>query len=739
MTTIITIEDYRTSIDTLKKWSDAYYCGKPLVSDATFDQLYTRVKEFEDASPTLIAKDSPTQTVNDIKPESKEGYIQAKHHVPMLSLRTEVDTSRAPLEAFYERVLEGVVRTGDAFSISPKYDGLGIDLQYTAEQGLVRAVTRGDGMEGEDVTHIIKMLPESKVPKYLYGLKLGKGLDAVIPAKGAPITGDVRAEIVVRKSDFERLNKMRERYGDEVFSNTRNAAAGLMRRLEFSDYHNLLTVYAYDIAWGDGEGYEQVAKGEFTKMMALKESGFECEFKIVKFDQATGDATLSCKSGMFTKNKSTEYKVTPEDEEGAISNPQEAKEKILHYLFGTYRYLEDFRAPIDFDIDGVVYKVCSTELREELGFSGREPRWAYAHKFRPEQKKTILTDLITQVGKTGRVTPVAILEPVFVGGVWVTNASIHNQDRLEELGIAPGDEVYVHRAGDVVPELVGVAKKLNDHPYDYASLFSSCPECGCALERKGAFWMCVNTGGCEGMLQSRLEAAVSRARLDIEDLGPKTIAVLIGNKDLTCVADIFKLTKEKLSYAGVADSLVINILDHIDKAKALPLERVLASIGIPNLGVRTAKDLLKVFSTIEAVSKITRETIASVPGYEKVFGEKIATGIAAAAREFEELLEVKSNWQTTQVVANGFTACISGGLDNMRKEDIKAKLEAAGFHVVGSVGKKLDVLISNLPDSSKTVRAMELKVPIISDALGLEALLHDPAMAIAALKNPTIQ
>ena len=693
------IQKHQEMVQKLKLWSDAYYQGQPVVSDAVFDLAFEKLQDFERVHSFLDLTGSPTQTVNDVAPESKEGYKQAQHQVPMLSLKSEVDTSDKPIIDFIERTFECVKKHGGFYSASPKFDGLSIELQYIGSSPM-KAVTRGDGYTGEDVTHLVGKMAKGKIAKKVFSPRLGKDVSLLVKTeviRGAFVTCCIRGEIVLPKSDFLYINKQLESKAEPPYSNPRNAAAGLLRRKEYvPDLHDRLVFYAYDVPWGEGKNYERLSKNEFSKYIFLEANGFVSPINFSILQEGKTD--------------------------------EELKEHYINFLKKSYKQYERKREQLDYDIDGVVYKVVSTQAREELGYAGREPRWAIAHKFVPEQATTVVKDIVVQVGKTGRLTPVALLEAVKCGGVEITNANLHHEELMRHIDIQPGDSVVVHRAGDVVPEVVCVDKKhpQNTTPQDYSAYFASCPSCGEQPTKRGMLWYCTNIAGCPGMLSSRLSTAVSRAYLNIEDLGPKTIDRLIETQDLVSVASIFKLSAEALRYAGVADSLIVNILEHIDKAKTLPLERIIASIGIPSLGVSTARTLLNSFSTLQEIASLDKAKITTIARFKEALGDKLLHGIEQAAYEFKELTQIDFKQAKAQAVCNHINVCVSGRLLELDKTSIEQLLLNKGFNVTSSVSSKLHYLVGSDESTSKHRKAVQLGIPIISSEKALQALLNEP-------------
>lgn len=655
----------------IREWDTAYY-GKEVespVSDAVYDAAKMQLKELERIHPELLRPDSPSLVIGQPKSDSSITYRKVPHHVPMLSLDTQVKTTREPIEVFLEKVGDSRTLSNLRLVSEPKFDGLGLDLQYVLGD-LKEAVTRGDGNDGEDVLRHIQYIDD--IPK-----KLPK-----------PITIDVRGEILLNRTDLATINTLRQLQGEKTYSNARNAAAGLIRAKYNGDAHRLLKFMAYEIAYGD---FDALGDGQFShigRMDFLEQAGFRVRYR--GCSHMLGDA-----------------------------------EVLADDLYKYYTETLAMRSELPYDIDGIVYKIDDITLREELGFTGREPNWAFAHKFVPERVVTRLLDIKTGVGKTGRVTPVAQLVPVFVGGVVVTNATLVHEDRIKELGVAINDNVIVQRAGDVIPEIIGVQREDPEgyvERFDLPALFRFCPECASPLEKAGDFYYCRAGSNCPGQIVAMLEAAVSRGLLNIQGLGEQTVAQLHSQGSLHDMADIFTLTTEKLVKAGMSELLVPGVLDHIEKAKDLPLWRVVAAIGIPTCGPATAKELVKKYPGFAQLRLATEEDLQELPD----IGPKTAASIVRSfANEalYDKLQAVDSSWSSTQVKSNGLTVCITGSIEGWDRVALKNKLEDLGYKTVDSVSKKTHIVIAGEGAGGKLAKARELGLKVLTTAQEVNNLL----------------
>ena len=687
------MNEIRNRIVDLRKslllWSNAYYDkGEELVSNEVFDAAKLELKGLEEAYPELAEDDSPTQVVGDISEETKRAYVTAPHHVPMLSLRTEVRTTIEPIVEFLRRLLKAGIK--DPYLTEEyKYDGLGLDLQYR-DGKLDKAVTRGDGMVGEDVTHLVRFMSTEQIPLEL----------------PIDITMDVRGEVMMRLEDFRAINLRREAKGEKLYANPRNYAAGLLRMRDPVDVHKTLIFMAYDVPWGEGVEYEKRPNNYLAVLGFLSFLGFKRTAVNLRY---------------------------PAD--GIDFEKPGGLEKAAECIWELYQHADATRAKMPFEVDGVVYKLNRLEYREKLGYTGAEPNWAIAHKFAAMRVNTELLDIETETGRTGRVTPVARVQAVVCGGVTVTNATLVHEQRIQDLGVSVGDTVTLQRAGDVIPEIVAVANKRNEVLTDTLHLFSSCPSCGSALVKEGSFYYCKNFAGCEAQLQALLTNAVARSLLNIKGLGEATVERLIENEDLKSVADIFLLTPEKLTYAGVAPSLVEGIMEHVRLAYGLPAFKVLAALGIRLLGPSTATDLLNHFGSLQKVFEADVNEMVKIHNIDTITAQRIRQGLDYNADAITAMLALPHQWTHSTKPTNGMTACCTGTLSGYTRESLKEALELAGFRVLSTVSKQLNVLIAGPGGGSKLAEATELNIPIVSDTVTLEALLRSPWATIQSLKK----
>lgn len=667
-------EQIEQLIKNILDWDHAYYTdGSSPVSDAVYDAAKMQLRELESAHPELARPDSPSLVIGQPKATTATEYRKVAHHVPMLSLKTEVDTSIEPIREFIHRIGDSRTLANLAFVAEPKFDGLGLDLQYV-DGVLTEAVTRGDGHEGEDVLRHVRFI--TSIP-------------AQLPKA---ITCDIRGEVTLNRDDLVRLNAGRKQKGERLYANPRNAAAGLMRMKQADPVHSFLRFTAYEIAHGDLSALGGGQYGHTTRLNFLQIAGFQVRYNGVWHHE--GDVEILAKS--------------------------------LHNF-----YMEALaeRNNLPYDIDGMVYKVNDILLREELGFTGREPNWAIAHKFVPERANTRVKDIITGVGKTGRITPVAVLEPVFVGGVVVTNATLVHEERMRQLGVRVGDEITVQRAGDVIPEVIAVVRDdlISDQDQMLSNLatvqlFKHCPACASMLVKDGAFYYCRAGSNCPGQITAVLETAVSRPLLNIQGLGEQTIAKLHENGDLRDMADIFSLDAAKLIDAGMSELLVGDVLAHVEKARHVPLWRVIAAIGIPGCGPSTAKELVKKYSSIAEMREATEQELQTIDDIGPATARSIV--LSFCNKELYDKLEaVPNSWSSTQVQSNGMTVCITGAIEGWDRDALKAKLESLGYKTVDSVSKKTSILIAGAGAGGKLVKARELGIRTLTTAEEVNNLL----------------
>jgi len=668
-----TVRRAQTLRETLDRYSHAYYVlDAPSVPDAEYDRLFAELQTLEADYPELATPDSPTRRVGGAPlPE----LAPVRHRVPMLSIYTETDKSAQGALAFDARVRKVLgLDAGDPpveYAAELKFDGLAINLRY--EQGvLVQAATRGDGQTGEDVTHNVRTI--GQIPLRLHG--------------DAPAVIEVRGEIYMRRDDFEALNARQRAAGEKTFVNPRNTAAGAIRQLDPAIARKRpLSFFAYGL--GESPGWRK-PDTHAQLLDALSAFGFPvCAHRRV------------------------------------VQGPEG--------LIAFHAEIEALRAELPYDIDGVVYKVNAFALQEELGFVSREPRWAVAHKYPAQEEITRLLDIDIQVGRTGALTPVARLDPVFVGGVTVTNATLHNEDEVRRKDVRIGDWVIVRRAGDVIPEIVSsVPERRDGNERDFV-MPTSCPICGSHAVRGEDEAVTRCTGGlfCAAQRKQSLIHFASRKAMDIEGLGDKLIEQLVDNAIVKTPADLYKLGVLGLaSLERMAEKSAANVVAAIEKSRATTLQRFIFALGIRNVGEATARDLARHFGGIDALMAADVEALQAVPDVGPVVAQSIHEFFAEPhnCEVVEQLRAAGVHWLEHEPARQpegplvGKTLVVTGTLPSLTRDEAKALIEAAGGKVAGSVSKKTDYLVAGEAAGSKLDKAQQLNVTILDEA-GLRALL----------------
>ncbi len=658
-----------------------YVLDRPEIPDAEYDRLFQELQELEAAHPELRTPDSPTQRVLGAV---LEGLRPVRHVVPMLSIRTETDTTATGAEAFDQRVRRELKLDAEAppvgYAAELKFDGLAINLRY--EQGvLVQAATRGDGETGEDVTHNIRTI--RRIPLRLQG--------------AAPPVLEVRGEVYMRRDDFERLNARQRELGLPTFINPRNTAAGAVRQLDSTQTaHKPLSFFAYGL--GEVQGWTL---------------------------PATHAAVLDALAAWGVP----------------VSNDRRVVEGAAG-LVAFHDEIEARRDALPFDIDGVVYKVNDLALQQRLGFVTREPRWAVAHKYAAQEQVTVLRGIDVQVGRTGKLTPVARLEPVFVGGTTVSNATLHNVFELRRKGVRVGDRVIVRRAGDVIPEVVGRIPGPRDGYVPNFRMPPSCPVCGSRVlrEKGGIDHRCSGGLFCAAQRKQALLHFAGRRAMDIEGLGDKLVDQLVDAGLIRTLPELYTLGVAKLAALDrMADKSAANLVAALERSKQTTLARFLYALGIRHVGETTAKDLARHFGAIDRVMDATEAQLLEVPDVGPVVARSIRTFFDQPHnREVVELLRAAGvRWDehagsavssATPPPLAGTTFVLTGTLPTLTREDAKALIEAAGGKVAGSVSKKTNYVVAGSEAGSKLDKARELGVTVLDEA-GLQALLADAATA----------
>jgi DNA ligase (NAD+) len=663
----------------LRRHEHLYYVlDAPEISDAEYDALMNELKRLEAAHPDLITSDSPTQRVGG-KPA--EGFKKAQHSRPMLSLDNAYNADE--LRDWDRRVHDLAGNLPVEYTAELKLDGLSVALLYEpAENGgarLAMGLTRGDGQTGEDVTtniRTIRSVPLSSSAERMKKAGLARGH-----------AFEVRGEVVMPEAAFDRLNQEREQQGLPVFVNPRNSAAGTLRTLEPSVVASRRLVFFAYFLLVDGEYF---AAGQTATLDALTALGFRV-------------------------------------------NPHRERVHTVEQMIKFIDDAEKQRAALGYEIDGVVLKVDGHATQQRLGYTGRAPRWAIAYKFTAKAGITQMEDIMITVGRSGKLTPTAVLRPVFVGGVTVSRATLHNADFIERMGLKIGDWVKVERGGDVIPKVAEVIED-KDHPRGTRTFAfpKNCPECGNAVVREEgeADWRCVNAD-CPAKLRESLLHFASRGVMNIEGLGDAAVAQLLERGMVKSVADLYSLTVDE--FAGLerfAEKSAQTLWSEIQNSKKAGLARVIMGLGIRFVGERTAELLAQEFGTVDELMAASAEELERVEEVGPRISESILEFFTRPAnRELVKKLKkagvdmtAEKKQRTSQLA--GLTLVLTGTLPNLTREEAKEKIEAAGGKVAGSVSKKTSYVVAGEEAGSKLDKARELKIPVIDEA-GLQALLAE--------------
>jgi DNA ligase (NAD+) len=673
--------------ETIRENDFHYYVeSAPKVSDAVYDSLFRRLQALEAAFPELVTPESPTQRVG---AEPLGSLPTIEHTAPMLSLDSSQDP--AALARFHDRLVKALGEE-PTYLVEPKLDGASLELVY--EEGrLARAVTRGNGRIGEGVTENVKTIPS--VP-----LRLRSG------SRPVPKLLAVRGEILMMLSDFEALNQRLVEEGGEPFANPRNAAAGALRQLDPRVVaQRPLTLLAYDILAMDGVPSEK--DGEPPRRSSD--------------DRWSGDIRTDGEGVAALRAWGLPVPERVERVQGL--------QAILDYHAGFDRD----REVLDYEIDGIVIKVDDLAARVDLGSTSRHPRWAMAFKFEPRKEVTRIDRIAVQVGRTGALTPVALLRPVEVGGVTVSRATLHNREELVRKDIREGDLVRVQRAGDVIPQVVERIPEEGEVRADPFEMPDVCPACGTPVVLRGPLTRCPNAFGCRAQLKGRIVHFSSRNALDIEGLGDETAELLVSRGLVGQVADLFDLEVEALAeLPGFAAKSAENLASAIRARMRPELGRFLFGLGIPEVGVAVAADLARHFGTFEALRAATREQLEAVPGIGPIMSEQIvgflederrASAIdAILARGVEPAPEALGDSGSEDGPLAGKKFVFTGGMSVMSRGEATRLVEGAGGRGVGSVSKATDYVVAGEDPGSKYDRAKELGLTILDEAQFLELL-----------------
>lgn len=653
---------------TLRQYEYEYHVlDNPTVPDSEYDRLFHQLKELELEHPEFLTSDSPTQRVG-AKPLS--GFSQIRHEIPMLSLDNAF--SDEEFNAFVKRIEDRLIVLPKplTFCCEPKLDGLAVSILYV-NGILTQAATRGDGTTGEDITANIRTI---------------RNIPLQLLTDNPPARLEVRGEVFMPHSGFERLNEYALEHGEKTFANPRNAAAGSLRQLDPNiTSKRPLVLNAYGI--GIAEGVE-LPNTHYARLQWLKSIGI------------------------------------PVNPEIRLCN---GTNEVLDF----YRDIQNKRSSLGYDIDGTVLKINDITLQNELGFISKAPRWAIAYKFPAQEELTVLNDVEFQVGRTGAITPVAKLEPVFVAGVTVSNATLHNGDEIERLNIAIGDTVVIRRAGDVIPQIIGVLHERRPDNAKPIIFPTNCPVCDSQIIRIEGEAVARCTGGlfCAAQRKEALKHFVSRKAMDIDGIGGKLIEQLVDRELIHTPADLFKLdltTLTRLERMGAKSAE--NALNSLEKAKSTTLARFIFALGIREVGEATALNLANHFKTLDALKAADLEELQKVPDV----GEVVANRIFVFWREahnvavVEDLIAQGIHWETVEVkeasenLFKDKTVVLTGTLTQMGRNEAKALLQQLGAKVSGSVSSKTDFVIAGDAAGSKLAKAQELNITVLTEEEFLE-------------------
>ena len=665
---IAQLDDLRAVI---RRHDHAYYVlDQPSIPDAEYDRLFRELQALEAAHPEWVTADSPTQRVGG---QALPQFVPVRHAVPMLSIRTETDTAASGAHSFDARVRKELGLTADdpavEYAAELKFDGLAINLRY--EQGLlVQAATRGDGQTGEDVTQNVRTI-------HCIPLRLDAAAGAALPT-----VLEVRGEVYMSRADFARYNARQRALERATLVNPRNGAAGSIRQLDPKiAAQRPLSFFAYGL--GEVQGWAMPA----THAGVL-------------------DALAAWGLPVCTQRCVTQ---------GADG------------LADFHAHVRQLRAELPFDIDGVVYKVNALALQAQLGFLTREPRWAVAHKYPAEEALTTVDAIEIQVGRTGALTPVARLQPVFVGGVTVTNATLHNEDEIRRKDVRVGDTVIVRRAGDVIPEIVASLPERRPLLTPEFVMPAHCPVCGSAIEKAEDEAVARCTGGlyCPAQRKRALLHFASRLALDIEGLGDKLVEQLVDQALVRTPADLYQLTLTQLvGLERMAEKSASNLLAAIEQSKQTTLARFIYALGIRNVGESTARELARHCGTLEALLAADEMRLTQIPDIGPIVAASLVH-FFSEPHNLEVITQLQAagvHWPDEQPPAQiasaiaGKTFVLTGTLPGMTRTQAKAQIEAQGGKVSGSVSKKTDFLVAGDEAGSKLERAQALGVSILNES-----------------------
>ena len=657
---------------TLNRASYQYYVlDDPSLPDAEYDRLFKELQQLEKSHPDLITPDSPTQRVG---AAPLAAFDQVTHEVPMLSLDNAMN--EAEFAAFYERV-SGLLNKPETirFACEPKLDGLAVSLVY--ENGvLVRGATRGDGSVGENITLNVRTIPS--VP-----LRLNLADDEVPP----PVL-EVRGEVYMPKAGFEKLNEQARQNDEKTFVNPRNAAAGSLRQLD-------------------------------PKITAKRPLEFCC-YSLGRIEGAQLPEFHSAILQQFGKW-------------GFKTNPEMAVVDGVQGCLDYYEQLAQKRNDLNYEIDGIVFKVDSLALQQRLGFISRAPRWAVARKFPAQEEMTLLEDVEFQVGRTGAITPVARLQPVFVGGVTVSNATLHNMDEVERLNVRIGDTVVIRRAGDVIPQVVKVITEKRPAQTQAIQLPQACPVCGSHVERIEGEAVARCSGGlvCAAQRKEAIKHFASRKAMDIDGLGDKIVEQLVDEGQIESFADLYHLKADTIaSLERMGPKSADNLVNAIAASKQTTLPKFLYALGIREVGVATAQNLAQHFGDLRVLVRADQAALEAVDDVGPIVAKHVLHFFSEPhnQRVIDQLVALGIQWpvvekkSTDELPLNGQTYVVTGTLAAMGRDQAKALLQQLGAKVAGSVSAKTHALVAGEKAGSKLTKAQDLGIDVLDETAFLALL-----------------
>ncbi len=666
-----------------------YVENEPVISDEEYDSLFDRLKKLEEENPDLITEDSPTQRVG---AEIQDGFSTYEHRVPMLSLSKVISFEK--FKDFHERILKKLSKSDIEnpdfdYVAEPKLDGLALEIIY--EDGhLVKAATRGNGVVGEDVTQNVRTI--KPIPLVLNSDK-----------EDIPATIEARGEVIFKKKDFEKMNQKRRDEGKDEFANARNAASGSLRQLDPSvTAERPLSAFFYDIGTLDGVSLDSHSEQlEYMRNLGIP---------------------------------------TVEDS-GKLENPDAVKDY--------FEKISEKRESLPYEIDGVVIKVNRLDYHETLGSISRSPRWAIAWKFPSQSAMTKLDDIIWNVGRTGAVTPVAILEPVEIGGVTVKRASLHNEDLIAEKDIRVGDRIMVKRAGDVIPYVEESLDEFRDGSEKEIQPPEICPSCGTKLYRApdDAFHRCPNKASCPAQIKESIIHFVSKNAMDIDGIGEKQIEQFLSKNIIETAADLYNISKDELlPLERMGEKSAENILNAIEESKKRPLWRFINALGIPTIGSHLAQVLAENFKNIDEIEKQSAEKLEEIDEIGPIIAENIFNYFKAEENiklidEFKKIgIDPESSLyveEKSELPLDGQKFVLTGSLSSMTRDEAKLLLQKLGAKPTSSVSKKTDFLVVGENPGSKLEKAQKLDINIMDENEFIEFLKKHNAGEQSQLPDDT--